>query len=224
MPDQDDEGLLEFYGMGGTHSRGRLLVGLVRVLRDDLPHEPGAAVEGIGYTVLATSRDGVHWTRDREPFLPRNPVPGTWDRAMTWASAVQPVGDELFIYYGGYARGHKIAPGTERQIGLARMRRDRYVSRRAGSAAGVLRTPLLQLPACSMTINAAIRGEVRVCVLNAEGEPLAELGESRAIHGDALAHPVHWRGTLATAAGRPVCLEFGLREAELFGFDLVAAG
>jgi hypothetical protein len=98
----------------------------VRVLRDDLPCDPGGPRDGIGYSVLATSRDGVAWQRRREPFLDRDPGRGTWDHAMSWIGAAVPVGDEVFFYYGGYARGHKVEPATERQIGLARMKRDRY--------------------------------------------------------------------------------------------------
>src|SRR5262249_55099506 len=40
-PDGRDEGLLEFYGMAAMHVRGGLHIGLVRVLRDDLPCDPG---------------------------------------------------------------------------------------------------------------------------------------------------------------------------------------
>ena len=47
---------------------------------------------------------------------------------MTWIGYALPVGDEVYLYYGGYARGHKVEPDTERQIGLAKMKRDRYVA------------------------------------------------------------------------------------------------
>src|ERR1044071_2853598 len=53
-PGQSDAGLLEFYGMGGMHVRGGLHIGLVRVLRDDLPCDEGGPKDGIGYTTLAT--------------------------------------------------------------------------------------------------------------------------------------------------------------------------
>jgi len=76
-PDKQDDGLLEFYGMGGMHQRGGLTIGLVRVRRR-LPCDPGGPKNGIGYAVLATSRDGVHWQRFREPFLDRNPERGSW--------------------------------------------------------------------------------------------------------------------------------------------------
>ncbi|HEX5273550.1 MAG TPA: hypothetical protein VFW33_23805, partial [Gemmataceae bacterium] len=122
-PDKKDDGLLEFYGMGGAHQRGGLTIGLVRVLRDDLPCDEGGPKDGVGYAALASSRDGVSWQRYREPFLDRNPEKGSWDHAMAWVGGALPVGDEVYFYYGGYARGHKVAADRERQIGLARMKR-----------------------------------------------------------------------------------------------------
>jgi hypothetical protein len=73
VPDGRDDGLLEFYGMGAFHVRGALRIGLVRVLRDDLPCDPGGPKDGIGYSVLATSRDGVTWHRRREPSWTTTP-------------------------------------------------------------------------------------------------------------------------------------------------------
>lgn len=35
-------------------------------------------------------------------------------------------GEEVLLYYGGYKLGHKGERFTTRQIGLARMKRDRY--------------------------------------------------------------------------------------------------
>jgi hypothetical protein len=221
-PDEKDEGITEFYSIGGVLARGGLLIGLLKVLRDDLPHEPGAEPHGIGYTVLAWSRDGQTWQRDRQPFLERNPQPGTWDRAMTWGDYQLPVGDEIFIYYGGYARGHKVERFTERQIGLARMKRDRYVSRDAGTEGGWLRTPIVRLDGARLTVNADARGELRIAALDAAGRPLAgfEAKDCAPIRGDSLAHAARWKRPLAALRGRPVQLEFRLRDARLYGFAL----
>jgi hypothetical protein len=224
VPDSRDEGLLEFYGMGGTHARGPLLIGLVRVLRDDLPCDLGGPTDGIGYTALATSRDGVRWERFREPFLDRRPERG-WDHAMAWASAVLPIADELFIYYGGYARGHKIEASKERQIGVARMKRDRYVARRAGRERGLLRTPLLRLPAGAMTVNAVVRDEMRVRLLDAADKPISgfdwvPIGGKGA---DGVSLPVKWRRPLRERE-TPVRIEFLVREADLYAFEVVDSG
>jgi hypothetical protein len=220
-PDNKDDGLLEFYGMGGMHLRGSLHVGLVRVLRDDLSCDPGGRKDGIGYTVLATSRDGVTWRRSREPFLDRNPEPGSWDHAMTWASGALVVGDELFLYYGGYARGHKVAAGTERQLGLARLPRDRYVALVPIREEGTLRTRPFLVPGGRLTINLRARdGDVRVRLLSVDGKPTGGLGGADAtpVVGDLLAGEVRWQQPLAVLRGQPARLEFRIRRAALFGF------
>lgn len=226
VPDTRDEGLLEFYGMGGMHLRGGLHIGLVRVLRDDLPCDPGGPVDGIGYTVLAVSRDGVTWHRYREPFLDRNPEEGSWDHAMTWMSQAVPVGDEMFFYYGGYARGHKIEAKTERQIGLARMKKDRYVALTVPDGQGTLRTKAFIAPGGPLTVNAnAARGEVRVRLLDEQGEPLRVPGEAEAhrITGDVLAAEVCGTKSLEALRGKPLRLEFTLTDAALFGFNFESA-
>jgi len=220
-PDDQDDGLLEFYGMGAMHVRGTLRIGLVRVLRDDLPCDPGGPADGIGYSVLATSRDGITWQRRREPFLDRNPSRSTWDHAMSWIGAAVPVGDEVFYYYGGYARGHKVEPATERQIGLARMKRDRYLALAPTAEEGVLITRAFRVPGGRLIVNTrAEGGEVRVRLRDADGTPLDALGgpDAAPLAGDVLAGEIRWQKPLEALRGRPIRLEFRLRRATLFGF------
>lgn len=223
LPDDKDDGLLEFYGMSGVHQRGSLYIGLVRVLRDDLAATPGGPKDGIGYTELATSRDGVKWTRHRDAFLSRNPQPGSWDHAMAWGGCVLPVGDELHIYYAGFAQGHKLR--EDRQLGLARMKRDRYMAVVPRGETGTLRTRTLIVPkhADRLTINAdAAHGEVRVRLLDIDGKPLHLLGnpEAQPIRGDVIGEQVRWEKSLHALEGRPVQLEFTLQNAALFGFEI----
>ncbi len=224
--DRFDEGETQFYAMDGYLRRGGLLIGMVKILRDDLkadsPPEPPEAY-GIGYTTLAWSRDGEHWVRDRETFFDRSPEKGAWDHAHAWIDEQVPVGNEVYLYYGGYQRGHKVNRFEERQIGLVRMKRDRYVARAAGASGGSLTTPLLVLNADTMTLNAdAQEGEVRVQVLAADGLPVPGFTKTdcEAIRGDVLAAPVRWRQPVSVLTGRPVRLEFFLKNARLFAFEL----
>jgi hypothetical protein len=221
--DDRDEGVTEFYGIGPVIARGGLLVGMLKVLRDDLAPEPGGERTGIGYTVLAWTRDGETWRRDREPFLDRNPEAGTWDRAMTWGDGLLEVGDEVFIYYGGYARGHKVERFTERQLGLARLKQDRYVSRDAGAGGGSLRTPVVSFSdASNSTVNAEVAGELRVRVLDSEGTPHPgfDAADCTPVRGDSLRHGVEWKRPLESLKGKAVQLEIVLRDARLYGFEL----
>ena len=216
-------------------ARGNLLIGLVKVLRDDLNCEPGkSAAElhdahrpcaGLGYTVLGWSRDGESWNRDTEPFLDRNPQPGTWDRAMAWGDSQVLVGDFVYLYYGGYRWGHKAERFTERQIGFAHMPRDRYVSLAAGETQGTLRTRSLTLRAAALTVNARVDldgGELRVRVLDPQGKPYASFDwpDCEVIKGDRVAHRVAWKSQLSTLNAQQVAFEFNLRRARLYSFDL----
>ena len=215
-PDPNN-GIEEFYGMQPM-VRGDLYLGFLRVLRDDLPADAGGPVMGIGWTELITSRDGERWTRYQQPFLDRNKKPGTWDHAFAWVGDCVTIGNQEYIYYGGYSAGHKIG---DRQIGLARLRRNGFVSRDAGSAGGSLRTPPVLWNASGLTVNAAVKGELRVRLLDDKGEviPGFDSRDCPPIRGDSLAHRVTFKGHLASLKGRTVRLELSLRDAQLYGFD-----
>lgn len=227
--DKLDEGETQFYAMDGYLVRGELIVGMVKVLRDDLkadqPPEPHDAY-GIGYTTLAWTRDGEHWTRDREKFFDRHPQPGAWDHAHAWIDEQVLVGDEVYLYYGGYQSGHKVNRFEERQIGLVKMKRDRYVAREAGTAGGSFRTPLVKFEAAAMTLNLeAPAGEVTLQILDEQGRPVRGFTrkDCQPVSGDGLAAPVRWTKPLSTLKGKPVRLEFFLKNARLFSFELLGS-
>lgn len=218
--DRYDPDITQFYAMSAFLARGDLVIGLVKVLHDDW-HAPGAprGAFGVGHTSLAWTRDGEHWVRDREVFFAPDPTPGTWDHAHAWIDEQLPVGDDLYLYYAGYKWGHKYNRFEERQLGLVKMPRDRYVAREAGAEPGSLRTPPLVLQGTALTINASIAGELRLRLLDQAGQPLAGF-DWITLHGDHLNHAVPFRQPLASRAGQPTRLEFQLQRARLFGFDL----
>jgi hypothetical protein len=230
-----EKGETQFYGINGVIARGRLLVGLVKVLRDDLNCEPGKTAAqlrdtkrpfaGLGYTVLGWSHDGESWKRDTEAFLDRNPQPGTWDRAMTWGDSQVVVGDFVYLYYGGYRWGHKAEQRTERQIGFAHMPRDRYVALTADDSQGTIRTVADTLRATGLTVNARVDlegGELRVRVVDGTGKvhPGFDWQDCEPVKGDRVAHPVRWKGDLGKLEGQRVAFEFSLKRARLYSFDL----
>jgi hypothetical protein len=251
-PDSKDTGITQWYGAAGFMTRGDLIIGFLRVLRDDKSPAgaPPEAIEantrgraglgasglgkeggsGMGYTVLCWTRDGVHWDRDRHshPFFEPDPTVGAWDHAMAWVGTATPVGDEVYLYYAGYKWGHKYHHSTERQFGLLKVKRDRYVARQSGEKAGTLTTPPVTLAGDRLTLNAdvAAGGEVRVQVSDATGKPQPGLrfADCKPITGDSLAAPVEWVSgkSLAEAGGAPVRLEFSIKSASLYAFDLAA--
>ena len=219
--DGADEGETQFYAMNAYLARGGLLLGMVKVLRDDLraPGVPEGAY-GVGTTALAWSRDGEHWTRDPEPFFQPDPRPDAWDHAHAWIDQQVPLGDQVYLYYGGYKSGHKWNRFEERQIGLVRIPRDRYVAREALDEPALLQTPLVTLGAARMTVNAEVRGELRVRLRDAENRPLDgfDFTDCAPVHGDSLAHAVRWRG--GRLPRQSVLVEFSLRDALLYAFEL----
>lgn len=219
--DPNEPGVWEFYG-AKPYVKGNLYVAFLRVLRDDLvaanggPNEPMRQA-GLGWTELMTSRDGENWTRYREPFIDRNREPGTFDHAMAWFGDWVTVGDQEYIYYCGYSEGHKIG---KRQLALAKLRKNGFVSRSAGAAEGTLRTPLVALQGSSFTVNARVGGELRVRILDAAGNPLPGYDWSKPVRGDSLAHRIAWEGKRVPFKGKPVHLEFRLSDADLYAFDI----
>jgi hypothetical protein len=231
LPERN-EGLLEFYGIGGPFARGNLLIGFVRMLRDDLPANPGGPAEGIGYAVLTTSRDGIHWERHKDCFLDRGEIPDSWDRAMTWIGCAVPVGDQTYLYYGGYKQGHKVEAKTERQIGLAVMKRDRFVSVDSlEMEKGYIRTVPLYLAdgrgkQLSVNADCGNEGIIRVQIRNSLGEvfPGFSFEECEPVKGNGLDVVVRWKTQpdLSSLFAQTLNVEFEIQNARLFAFDVIS--
>jgi hypothetical protein len=114
---------------------------------------------------------------------------------------------------------------TDRQLGVVRTRRDRFVARTAGPAGGSFRTPVVSCELSSITLNAdASRGEIRVQATNANGRPLAGLAFADAlpITADALRSPLRWRNSRGMPANTPFRLEFVMTDADLFALNVEA--
>ena len=227
--DKMEEGETQFYAMDGFLVRGGLWIGMVKVLHDEMkadnPPDPPDA-QGVGWTSLAWSRDGEHWVRDREPFFSPDPKKGAWDHAHAWIDEQLPVGNEVYLYYAGYARGHKVNRFEERQIGLLRMKRDRYVAREAGAEGGSFTTPLLIWNAKAVTLNADAReGEVKAQVLDEHSKPIPgfTFADCQPIRTDGLDAPLKWKGSPAKLKGKNVRLQFALKSARMYAFELVSS-
>jgi hypothetical protein len=142
---------------------------------------------------------------------------------MAWIGSSVAVGDELFLYYAGYRWGHKYHHSVDRQFGLVKVQRDRFVARQAGEQAGTLTTKTLTLNGDALTVNAGAQGgELRVQVTTPTGEPVAgfRFEDCRPITTDALDAAVEWPQPLAKLRHQPIRLEFSICNASLFAFDV----
>ena len=152
------------------------------------------------------------------------------------------VGDEWWVYYMGFNEGHAAKncydDALRRQyhadvragrrhfpaLGLAKVRRDGFVSRDAGRDGGTLTTRLLQPGGARLEVNATVAagGSVTVEVQDEDGQALPGCGaaDCTPVTGDSLRHQVHWgaRRSDARWQERPVRLRFHLRDAALYGF------
>ncbi|MBS0267234.1 MAG: hypothetical protein JSS02_35245, partial [Planctomycetes bacterium] len=157
---------------------------------------------------LATSRDGIHFTRvcRGTPFIASGPL-GYYDYMAMACSQPQPivVNDTIYIYYAALNFPHDAAPSADvaHQTGgvaLATLKRDRLTSLETGipdaSPCRVITKPFtVKHP--RMYLNAAtwMKGSIRVEVLTRDWQPITgyTVEEFREIQGDALDHPVRWQ-------------------------------
>ena len=164
---------------------------------------------------LVYSRDGLHWHfgNQRQSWL--RPTEGAWDCYMVTMPSVPVVmGDELLCYYGGSRNHHDwwingLAEGldvpeardhsaVEYALGLARLRRDGFVSLDAGPVReGCIITRPLHTDGGRLALNAQVRpgGYIEVEVTDADDQVLAgfERASCRRFTGDNLHHVMQWR-------------------------------
>jgi hypothetical protein len=171
---------------------------------------------------LATSRDSIHFTRvgDRRPLIPLGPA-GSWDRFNNSLATNGPivVGDRLRFYYGGRTNRHTPYAGPDpgkrgSAIGLATIRRDRFVSLNASAEEGQIVLRPMRLADGRLHLNAkSDAGRIVVEVLDLQGHSIAR---SEPIATDGLDIPVVWEQGAVPAADTPVRLRVTLRNAQLF--------
>lgn len=201
-----------FYGMPTVYRHGVFWGGLQPFRMNDFIH-----------TELATSRDGLHFQRfvDRKPLIPYGEEE-SWDDNMIFACpAWIEVGDEWWLYYSGWDGPHG-TPERTGGIGLARIRREGFVSLRGPRDGGVVCTRTLKWPGGDLLINAAATsGEVTVRVSNSARKPIDGFDheDCESFSDDSVRHVVRWRKrSLDELKGQMIRIEFYLDDADLYTF------
>ena len=172
---------------------------------------------------LVFSRDGIDWKRlPGRPLLIPVGEPGTWDAGMIMAAdRLIECDDEWWIYYSGADHYHNATP-TPRAIGLAKVRKEGFVSLRAGGEESYVLTRPFHWPGGRLFINAAApNGSVRVRVTDLRRQLIAgfDYVDCEPFNGDAVRHPVTWSGAdIAALEGELIRLEFKFDNADLFAF------
>lgn len=219
---QDPEGT-EIYSLAVFPYAGRYL-GLSQMFY-------GLKTQGLLDMQLVTSPDAWTFSRvePRVPFIAEGGV-GAWDRFNIAVGDMPPVdvGDEHWFYYSGrsYRHGPYEGPDTNSSpekwsaIGLARVRRGRFLSLEASFDGGTVTGIPFLLQGETFEINANTRyGTIDIELQSPQGEPLLDGWSARVSNEDDTAVPVTFpAGPLSQLAGQTVQAHFTLRNAQLYGF------
>lgn len=177
---------------------------------------------------LGYSRDGFHFSRpSHKPFLANDTTAGAWNWGNMQSVCGVPliVGDSLYFYMSG-RRLNKIMWDSYTSTGLAKLRRDGFVSMNAGKEGGELLTEPIVFDGTHLFVNVDVKGKkstLAVEVLDLEGQPIK--GYSRAEcnalkRTNSTKATVTWRGgkTIGELANTPVRLKFYLTDGALYSF------
>ncbi len=230
--DADDPADTELYQFG-CHKLGPSYVGYMSVFYLREPQQVDIH--------LATSRDGVHFTRvcRGQPFIPSGDV-GYYDCMAMACSQPEPivVDDTVYIYYAAANFPHSVDVTTgepgELTCGaaLATFKRDRFASletsnRDAGPCRVVTKPFTVRHPKLFLNAATWLQGSIRVEALSRDWQPIAGFTapQARAIQGDALDHPVRWNdhADLSKLLGKEIRLKFHMTRARLYAMTLANA-
>ena len=221
----------EFYGLYGFPYEGIYLGFLSVFYITAFAIQPG---KGRGWddgplnAQLAYSRDGETWQRafSREPIIRERPV-GNFDRSVG-AVVNRPLvmDDEIWVYYTGSNVTHGIDyPPGYLSIGLAKFRRDGFVSLGCGPVEGTLLTKPFTVEGKALEFNLdAHRGHARAELVHPEGMPIEgfRAEDCDVMTEDKVRYTVSWKGRsdLSALQGQAVQLRVILRHANLYAFKV----
>lgn len=176
-------------------------------------------------TCIMTSRDGVNFRRTDKAFMTPGP-----ERGNNWyygdgylchgmAETASPIAgepNELSLYMPVNYRAGDVV------LRRYAVRIDGFFSWSGDFAGGKVLTRTVTFTGDSLTMNFATSslGSVRVRILDTDGNPID--GYDSGNHfGDSLDRPVVFEKSLADLSGKPVRLEFTLKDADLYSFQFV---
>ena len=191
-------------------------------------------------TRLATSRDNLmwHWAGDRQPFIPHGP-PGSWDAKMIHPPFMPALvkDDQILIYYSangtaGMAEGKTSQVPRRRDVGLATLRLDGFISLEAGVAWGHVTTWPIVFKGTKLALNVNAKRildpatrdyGVRVEITDPMNQVLPGYSyrDCDPIREDNVRCPVTWKGNpdVGHLAGKPIKLRFYMSFASLYAFQ-----
>jgi hypothetical protein len=190
-------------------------------------YRPHSEMTDIG---LATSRDGVNYTRWPDPYLGVGQE-GAFDSKMVHMATGMIVRDStIAMYYIGSDYLHDVSsiPPDTGGVGKADIRLDGFVSQDAGRSGGNLVTIPLKFSGSRLELNmdAAAGGHLKVELLGKSCKPIVGYARQDAdrLRGNDLRKTVTWNGAsdLAALKGQTVRLNFIGKGVKLYAFQFPA--
>ena len=190
--------------------------------------------QGLNEVHIATSRDGLTWTRlpHRPVFLERGEE-GAWDAGQVHSPSVAGVVDgSVTFFYSGTPEGQKVPDARPGGIGIARLPEGRFLGVRAEDRGGYLMTRELKVTGRRLEVNFEPQdgsGVVRVRLLQRDSSfrpdmaaaPLDgyDFEDCDPVEKDGTAQTVRWKGgsDLSGLRGQSVFVHFYICSGTLFG-------
>lgn len=231
--DESGEAPAELYNLDAVAYES-LMVGFFQILKGP-PNHIGECqgIPKLTELVLATSRDGFHWHRpNRRAFIGARREPGSWEYGYVESTGgiCLVVGDELWFYYSAYAGDPARVGGSwhvngmygNGAVGLAKLRRDGFVSMSARFPGARLTTRPVHFSGGHLFVNANTAGaELKVECLDETGQviPAFSREQCRAFIGNTTGAEIRWSAAdLHALANRPIRFRFQMDRGDLFAF------
>ena len=178
---------------------------------------------------MGYSRDGFHFYRPTfEPFMDVNEKDDdawNWGNMQSINGTPLIVNDSLYFYASGrhldkvYWDGHT-------STGLAKLRRDGFVSRHAGKEEGTLTTEPLTFDGKYLFVNVAVaskKSSLRIELLDKDGNIIPGFAKKDCdtLKGiDSTKQPVSWKGQtdLSALSNQTIRIKFYLTNGDLYAF------
>ena len=178
--------------------------------------------------MLGYSRDGFHFARpSHSPFMPVNETDGAWNYGNMQSVNGVPliVGDSLYIYSSGRSK-NGVWWDAGVSTGLATLRRDGFVSMRAGNKEGFLTTEKLSFDGKYFFVNADVKAkgaQLKVELLDADGNPIPGFTKRDCVvmrGADKTKQLITWKGKkdLGELKGSTIRAKFYLTRGDLYAF------
>ncbi|MFA6175071.1 MAG: hypothetical protein WC765_00660 [Phycisphaerae bacterium] len=175
---------------------------------------------------IATSRDGIHYTRHDEPFV-RLGEPGAFDKKQMYMAAgmIKEQG-RLSMYYVGYDCTHgATANDYKGAIGRVGFRLDGFGSQDAGNTESIYTTVPIKVTGSCINLNVETLqdGFVKVALLmpSGEGIPGKTFEDADVITGEHHDARVSWQGSsdVTSLIGQDVKICFVGKSVKLYSFE-----